>query len=342
MEWDYSRGGDKLTLEVEFETAGLFGEGADDLVTQIDTSSVEALMADLGATEIIIDKLDIGHDKVAIKIIGEGIEITDKEVYELPGDVSFGLTTQDGEGNMTDGTLDLCVKDYDPHSPVTFDLNMDGKIATTGATTAMDPAGNQLGDTVSFDIDADGKADTMEWLTGDGDGFLIDNRDGNAMNDMDGARLFGDEGGKYVNGYHKMSVLLDANGDGVLIDDELDGLEFWIDDGDAVAEDGEFISVKEFGVSEIAIGFCLDENDRGEFLMKSLAVIEGADLPDPTIDPGVVIDGEPTLDPEPIDDITRPQTELDPSFPLPMIPVDESEDDFAFDESVEIDGVAFA
>jgi len=136
-------------------------------------------------------------------------------------------------------------------SPIVFDLNNDGKIAVTGETSSKEKDLNSsLGKTVAFDIDGDGKKDIIEWINGSGDGILINNKDGNAKNDMDGNRLFGDEGGKYQNGYEKLS-LLDINNDGKLTGDELDGLNLWLDDGDAKVEEGELRTLDELGITSI-------------------------------------------------------------------------------------------
>ena len=136
-------------------------------------------------------------------------------------------------------------------SPIVFDLNNDGEIGVTGETSSKEKDLNSLlGKTVAFDIDGDGKKDIIEWINGSGDGILINNKDGNAKNDMDGNRLFGDEGGKYQNGYEKLS-LWDINNDGKLTGDELDGLNLWIDDGDAKVEEGELKSLAELGITSI-------------------------------------------------------------------------------------------
>ena len=57
-------------------------------------------------------------------------------------------------------------------SPIALDLNGDGEIGVTGETTVRG-ARTSIGETVQFDIDADGKLDTIEWFAGDGDGILV-------------------------------------------------------------------------------------------------------------------------------------------------------------------------
>lgn len=159
-------------------------------------------------------------------------------------------------------------------SPIAFDMNGDGQIGTTGQTTAKDGARAELGRTVAFDIDGDGKANTIEWMAGDGDALLVDNRDGNAADDMSGKRLFGDEGGKYSDGYAKLSTL-DRNGDGALTGSELQGLALWKDDGDAIVEEGELVSVSEADVTRISAKRTDVQNAKGETLMRSDADVAG-------------------------------------------------------------------
>lgn len=73
--------------------------------------------------------------------------------------------------------------------------------------------------------------------------------------------LFGDLGGQFDNGYEKLA-LLDANGDGVVSGDEAESLGLWIDDGDAVLEDGELKSLGEFQVISLSTAMTLDAEGR--------------------------------------------------------------------------------
>ncbi|MNK32082.1 hypothetical protein D3C87_505340 [compost metagenome] len=165
-------------------------------------------------------------------------------------------------------------------SPIMLDLNGDGKLGTTGVSTAKERIDDQVGRTVSFDIDGDGIKDEIEWMSGDGDGMLVDDRDGGATGAMltdgeiDGKRLFGDQGGKYANGYEKLKAL-DKDGDGKISGAELDGLKVWIDDGDAKLEKGELKTLRELGITEISVVMKLEANARGEDLMRSSFVQNG-------------------------------------------------------------------
>lgn len=165
-------------------------------------------------------------------------------------------------------------------SPIMLDLDGDGKLGTTGVSTAKERIDGQLGRTVDFDIDGDGDLDDVEWMDGRGDGMLVDDRDGGATAAMhgngtiDGTRLFGDQGGKFANGYEKLARL-DADGDGVVKGRELEGLKTWVDDGDAKLEEGELKTLAELGVTEISARMQLEKNARGEDLMRSSFVRDG-------------------------------------------------------------------
>ena len=115
---------------------------------------------------------------------------------------------------------------------------------------------------------------------GDGDGMLVDDRDGGATGAMltdgeiDGKRLFGDERGKYFNGYAKLQGF-DKDGDGKLTGEELDGLKVWIDDGDAKLENGELKTLRELGITEISVKMHIEKNAQGEDLERSTFVQDG-------------------------------------------------------------------
>ena len=182
----------------------------------------------------------------------------------------------------TGGPLCVEIKDtthYAKVSPIALDLNGDGEIGVTGETTSWekDP-GAETGRTVHFDIDADGKLDTIEWFDGSGDGILVDMSKIGTGSAIDGSALFGDEGGLYANGYEKLATL-DADGDGLLTGDELADMGLWIDDGDAKLEAGELVSAADAGIASISTSMeiVLDADGR-ELMQSSATTVDGQEV----------------------------------------------------------------
>ena len=156
-------------------------------------------------------------------------------------------------------------------SPIVLDLDRSGVIEVTGETTAQDKSDiSAVGSTVAFDMNGDGVDERIEWITGGGDAFLIDNRDGMAVSNMDGTRLFGDQGGQFANGYEQLSGW-DIDGDGTLKGEELNGLELWKDDGDAVVEQGELVSLSDMGIEAISVLVEEAKDELGKTLQQSAA-----------------------------------------------------------------------
>jgi len=175
------------------------------------------------------------------------------------------------------------VADFNPitgtfktHSPVALDLDGSGRIETTGASTAKNRSGSAIGKTVAFDIDGDGSKENIEWMSGS-DGLLVDDRDGNAAQKMNGNRLFGDAGGQFSSGYEKLA-LLDVDGDGVLAGSELSGIKVWQDNGDARVQKGEMKSLADVGVDGISTQRHDVVNASGENLMQSVAQQNGKSI----------------------------------------------------------------
>ncbi|MEB3196607.1 MAG: hypothetical protein VKP62_05325 [Candidatus Sericytochromatia bacterium] len=218
-----------------------------------------------------------GHRKNPVFTSGEGGEI------ELDG-ASPSSSTDSDSSSLSDSSSPSGVKHKvigtQLISPVMLDLNGDGKLGTTGVSTAKQRIDSQVGKTVSFDLDGDGRKENVEWMDGQGDAMLVDDRDGGASRaaagngEIDGSRLFGDQGGKFDNGYVKLARH-DANGDGKLTGQELEGLKTWVDDGDAKVEAGELKSLAEQGISELSVQMNLQKNARGEDLMRSSFVQNG-------------------------------------------------------------------
>ena len=168
-----------------------------------------------------------------------------------------------------DATTHLC---FEIQSPVALDLTGLGHIAVTGVSTSPEVARTEMGRTVRMPTGDGGRID-IEWLVGDGQGLLVDNRDGKAATDMSLRRLFGAEGSA-GNGYDKLRGL-DHSGTGVLRGADLEGLAVWLTNGDGVAKPSEIVSLRDLGVTEISTHMTWKRDSQGHRVMRSHAVAHG-------------------------------------------------------------------
>lgn len=136
-------------------------------------------------------------------------------------------------------------------TPIVFDLNNDQLIGVTGQTTAKDKSGiTEIGDTVQFDIDADGDLDTIEWVDGSGDGILVDVTKFSDTS-IDGSALFGSDGDTFEHGYQKLAQL-DVDGNRLLDEGEFASLRLWVDDGDGVLAENELQTLEDHRIFSIS------------------------------------------------------------------------------------------
>ena len=173
----------------------------------------------------------------------------------------FDFTVHDEDGNSIQCSFGLQVFDTHYSSPIALDLNGDNEIGVTGEHTAQESNRSAIGETVQFDIDADGSLETIEWFAGDGDGILVNTAEIGASGEIDGSALFGDQNGLFANGYDKLA-LLDADEDGSVSGDELRGLALWLDDGDAELDSGELESLSDHGIASISTQMEVDSEGR--------------------------------------------------------------------------------
>lgn len=150
-------------------------------------------------------------------------------------------------------------------SPIVFDTKGLGAIKTTrdgNANTAP-----------LFDYFGDGRKVRVEWPVGDGQAWLVDNRDGRAAIDMNGKRLFGDLDG-HEHGYAKLAER-DTSGTGILTGRDLDGLALWFDNGNAIVEDGEMRPLADAGVTAIDTRSQWQTLPDGRAALRSTATMNG-------------------------------------------------------------------
>ena len=139
-------------------------------------------------------------------------------------------------------------------SPLTFDLNGNGKVGTTSLENGK-----------KFDIDGDGKLDQTGWAE-KGDGVLAFDADGNGVSGESGKELFGNAtaGGGHKNGFEALKALaveklgVQAIQDGKLDAKELAQLEKPVAEGGAglsMMVDGGRMLPSKLGISEIDLGY---------------------------------------------------------------------------------------
>ena len=95
-----------------------------------------------------------------------------------------------------------------------------------------------------------------QWIAGNGDGFLVWDHNGDGIiNDNTEMMSEFDKEGKhaFANGLEKLAHYFDKDKDGVVEANEMQGLMFWIDDGDAVTEAGELKAPHEVGITKIIV-----------------------------------------------------------------------------------------
>ena len=101
-----------------------------------------------------------------------------------------------------------------------------------------------------------------QWISGDGDGLLVWDHNGNGIID-DTTELMSEFDVKgehaFANGLEKLAHYFDKDGNGVVEAHEMQGLMFWIDDGDAKTEEGELIPPWKLGITEIIVPVLKDK-----------------------------------------------------------------------------------
>jgi hypothetical protein len=142
-------------------------------------------------------------------------------------------------------------------SPLTFDLNGNGKVGTTDIANGK-----------KIDIDGDGKIDNAAWAE-KGDGVLAFDADGDGVAGKSGKELFGNatdlgDGRRHANGFEALKALAvkklgaESIADGKLDARELAALERSTAEGGAglrMMVDGRQVKPSELGMSQIDVGY---------------------------------------------------------------------------------------
>jgi len=181
---------------------------------------------------IVTDDADSG-----ITIIGFfSAGYDDQKAYTMMG-ITIPGEKDDSGGGHDAGNLGI-PSDYRQVSPIALDLNGDGLkyIPYT-----------YYGSAVHFDIDSDGFAEGLEWLSKD-DGFLVIDKNGNGKIDNQ-KEMFGDDSG--TTAYAKLA-LFDTNQDNKIdsADTGFATLKIWQDlDSDGKTDAGELKTLAQAGIT---------------------------------------------------------------------------------------------
>lgn len=144
-------------------------------------------------------------------------------------------------------------------SPIMLDLDGSGTPDVKNGEWKPHAGQGDIGaEKIRFDLDGDGKKELTEW-TGGKDGLLlkltpdqIKQYQQNGNLEVSGKELYGDQGGKYADGYAKMRELSDANQDGKLSGAELQNHYTWQDTNkDGIVGKGELTSVQDKGITSV-------------------------------------------------------------------------------------------
>lgn len=148
--------------------------------------------------------------------------------------------------NITTTTVNQTATVYGYGEPITLDTTNTGKITTAKNEWLSHPA--FYSEFASkFDFTGDGIADNCEWLSNNPDALLCMPVKGQ-INGV--TELFGNLGG-YANGYDKLSVLCDKDGNGIVEESELEGLMLWVDSNrNGVADMGELKTLDSYGITK--------------------------------------------------------------------------------------------
>ncbi|MCJ8237261.1 DUF5801 domain-containing protein (plasmid) [Rhizobium sp. SSM4.3] len=200
--------------------------------------------ATLAAVAKYLQSNDLGEAGTTVAFKTDFLEgnADDTFIYQQVGD------TPDPQRDMLIGLADVTISDLNTLvangqvDPIILDLDKNGF------------AFSSIDNGVTFDINADGKADQIAWTSDDG--ILAYDVDGNGLID-NGSEIFTPNfnGGAYASGVAALASL-DLNGDGKIDanDAAFEKLSIWVDaNNNGVSDEGELSSLTDHGVTSISL-----------------------------------------------------------------------------------------
>jgi hypothetical protein len=156
--------------------------------------------------------------------------------------------------------------------PIVVDLDGDGIIRVTGNTTSRQKDFRPLGRSVRFDMNGDGYEEVSEWLAhGNNDGILMFGERPTVGARPNGMSLFSTNGGIFSNGYDKLANFFGTDDGGEIQGDALEGIFLWVDDGNAIVDDGEIHSLADFGIVSLSVNLNEALKNASPSLLRSTA-----------------------------------------------------------------------
>lgn len=212
-------------------------------------------------TQYFIDLTDRTIATTAHRNSASPFQDSDWKTYDTREDTTETTIRVDGGYlTVTEKTLHVyrerdvyeLVADVYDSSPLILDLNGDGKVDTAKNDWRPHAPKFYEANARFFDITGDGTADFTEWVSpGAHDGILVRPENGTVENAL---QMFGTAGG-FSDGFEKLSIVQDANEDGVIEGAELEGLALWVDaNSDGLFEPSEMRSLAEFGITRLSTG----------------------------------------------------------------------------------------
>lgn len=180
-------------------------------------------------------------------------------------------------------------------SPIALDLSGNNRIGVTGRSTAQTRHVDHTfvaDGSVKFDLFGINKPIRIEWMSGENDALLVDDRKGevtkaaNSDGIVNGKVLFGNAGG-FENGYIKLAMILLEHNRLASADKNikfmtalrgkaLDGLKAWVDrNRDAKVQPDELLTLESLGITEVEVFPKRVKNASGEMLIQSTYVEQG-------------------------------------------------------------------
>ncbi|MBJ3761896.1 hypothetical protein ILP92_03930 [Maribius pontilimi] len=122
-EYDYKADDGTLTLKVSIKLEDLVGKDTGSSFAGFDTTLIEGLVADLGATDMSFTKFVVKDDEIVFELVANGITATEAQVAAQLEVLPMGLTIEDADGDTAEIALHMGAEDAPIHALAETDLD---------------------------------------------------------------------------------------------------------------------------------------------------------------------------------------------------------------------------